>query len=490
MAGWKDTIKEEKESIPSWKDTIKDESSEETKTSSGLGKAFAEALPAAGAMFGGALGLASPIPGGAYTGAGIGAATGKALENVAEKYLLNEPKEVSDIYVSPITEGVSGVAGEMAGPIVGKALSGVGTALKKTVSAMSTIPEKAIETYMKRPKAVKEIGGLTEATGLQDAADTLRSNARAAIQDFKSDANEKISDYLSEHGDKLIDVSNLKKIGEETIKKLDPAIKSHQQQALKIRDMLDQITQMQVDEKLPFVPTSRLQSMKDTLQDAANYDDLGNVLQKKDIMHSAFSRMSNRARIDIAKEVPGIEAINKKLAQLHNINKHINKNLLSPEQTALSVMGIGSGQNQQAIKQMNKLESITGFPYVQEAENIASAQHFNKPSLLPTVGTGRAALPIFVGGAQAVNELLHGNFWGAMGGLGIAGLGSPMAIKGGMEIGLKAQKTPQFIKSAINESIKRAVQMGMPAHLIDEQVKKSDLLKPTEKAEMRRNLVK
>lgn len=456
----------------------------------GLGKAFAESLPAAGAMFGGALGLASPIPGGAYTGAGIGAATGKALENVAEKYLFNEPKEVSDIYVSPITEGISGATGEMAGPIVGKALSGVGTALKKTVSSMSSIPEKAIETYMKRPKAVKEIGGLTEATGLQDAADTLRSNARAAIQDFKSDANEKISDYLSEHGDKLIDVSNLKKIGEETIKKLDPAIKSHQQQALKIRDMLDQITQMQVDEKLPFVPTSRLQSMKDILQDAANYDDLGNVLQKKDIMHSAFSRMSNRARIDIAKEVPGIESINKKLAQLHNVNKHINKNLLSPEQTALSVMGVGSGENQQAIKQMKKLESITGFPYVQEAENIASAKHFNKPSLLPTTGTGRSALPVLLGGFQAVNQLLQGNVGPAFGGLAFGSLGSPMAIKGGMEIGLKAQKTPQFIKSAISESIKRAVQMGMPAHLIDEQVKKSDLLKPTEKAEMRRNLVK
>lgn len=457
---------------------------------SGLGKAFAEALPAAGAMFGGALGLSSPIPGGAYAGAGIGAATGKALENVAEKYLLNEPKEVSDIYVSPITESISGATGEMGGAALGKAASLIGTGLKKTVSAFSSIPEKAIETYMKRPIDVKKVGELSEATGLQDAADILRLNAKASIEDFKSDANANISDYLSVHGDKLIDVSNLKKIGEETIKKLDPAIKSHQQQAIKLREMIDQITDMQVDKKLPFIQTSRLQNLKSTLQDLADYDELGNVLQKKDVIHSAFSRMANRARMDIAKEIPGIESINKKLAQLHNINKHINKNLLNPEQSALSVMGVGSGQNQQAIKQMNKLESITGFPYVQEAENIASAQHFNKPSLLPTIGTGRATVPMLMGGFQAVNQLLQGNVGPALGGIAFGSLGSPIAIKGGMEIGLKAQKTPQFIKSAISESIKRALQMGMPAHLIDEQVKKSDLLKPTEKAEMRRNLVK
>ena len=133
----------------------------------------------------------------------------------------------------------------------------------------------------------------------------------------------------------------------------------------------------------------------------------------RSIATSTFGSASRDARMllqDKYKGIPQLGPINNELAQLHNINKNINKNLITPEKTALSVMGVGSGQNEQAVKQMRKLEKITGFPYVEEAQNIVAAKYFNEPSFLPTQTTGKAAIAPSIVSTGALGSITSGHY--------------------------------------------------------------------------------
>jgi hypothetical protein len=92
----------------------------------GLLKGTAEALPMAGSMLGGALGFASPLPGGLIAGGALGAAGGKALQNVIEQGLLGEEKTRDQIYSDPIREGVTDATFGMGIPVAGRIARGVG----------------------------------------------------------------------------------------------------------------------------------------------------------------------------------------------------------------------------------------------------------------------------------------------------------------------------------------------------------------------------
>lgn len=81
-----------------------------------------QALPTAGAIAGGTMGLASPIPGGAFVGSGLGAAAGKALENFGEK-LLGDEKTYTEAAADPVVAGIEGVTAEMGGQAVAPILS-------------------------------------------------------------------------------------------------------------------------------------------------------------------------------------------------------------------------------------------------------------------------------------------------------------------------------------------------------------------------------
>ena len=479
-------------------DFISDEQMEELEgpglvSARGLGKAALEALPIAGGAFGGALGLASPIPGGAMTGAAVGAAAGKALENIGERFLLDEEKSREGVYLEPVAEGASAAAGEGFAPLVGKAISKgadmVGTGIKKTVSSLSSIPEKAIETFMDRPQAVKAVGKLSEETALQDAADKLRQEAVQAISDFKADANDEIGYVLLQKGDQLINVSSIKDTGNKIISKLNPKIVKDAEQITEIQKMIDQFTNLQINPKLPFVKATDVNRMKQVMQDAADYTADGVIKQQKGVSDHTFKAMAREARKSIEKLAPEIKVINQNLSKLHNVNKNINKNLISPEKTAASVMGVGSGQNQQAVKQMRKLEDLTGFNYVGRAQEIASAQHFNDPSLIPTISTGRAAIPA-MGIFGAGQQFLSGNVAPAMGSLAFGAMGSPMAIKAGMDA-INIGKTALGVMSPLGgaqmaeELLKRGTQMGVQPFVLDGMIKGAEFLTPTEKAKLR-----
>jgi hypothetical protein len=88
------------------------------------------ALPAAGAMFGGAAGTMLGIPSGpgaiatGLAGAGLGAAGGEALKNIGEHFLGDEQSR-KEIYGGPAKAALDGVTYEMGGQVLSK---GVGMA--------------------------------------------------------------------------------------------------------------------------------------------------------------------------------------------------------------------------------------------------------------------------------------------------------------------------------------------------------------------------
>lgn len=457
-------------------------------TGKGLLKGAIESLPIAG-------GLIGTI--GGFPGIAVGSASGKALENIAEKYLLDEEKTRPDIYAGPIAEAASAVTGEVAAPAIGRGLSkivsGIGAGLKKTVSSAATIPEKVIETYMNRPDAVKSIGQLSESTSIQDASDRLRQEAVAAIEDFSKINNEDISFILMEKGDRPVNVSRLKQIGNNIIKKLDPKINADLVEIGKIKEQINQIEKLQSSHDNTFIPASKVHRLKQILQDAADYDSNGLIKQKKGIADSTFKAMASEAKQLVESVAPEIRNVNQNLQKMHNIKKKINRNLINTEVTAASVMGVGSGQNQQAIKQMKKLEDLIGFPYVKEAENIVAAQYFNNAPLLPQVMTGRGAIPVIAGIPHALNQLSQGNLASAAAGVGVASLGSPLAIKGGINLGIMGKKAGKYLQEAsplgsaemVEQLMNRALQMGVSPYAIDGMIKNSEQLTTTMKAQLR-----
>lgn len=485
MASWRDTIKEEK---PSWRDTIKEDDSSimdyelpyEIGTPGGIVRETVKNLPVVGSVIGGGLGLASPFPGGAFGGSVVGAGLGRSLQEVIEqkaygKQPISEPEMIKEIGLA----GAEASIGETVGPLLSKAGSLASKGIKNVSSSFSKIPKKVMETYSERGPEVSKIGN-----DIIEAADDLRTQGQKAIESFKSLQNSKISNAIDAKKNEIVSSIPIKNAIEENIKKLDPIINADQVKKLQSElDLINHISGKDGD-----ITAQQGYALQKRLQDLAEYLEPGQIFKKKNFVDLTFAKAASRARQQINRVVPEISEANRELAKIRRIDKNINKNLISPEKSINALMGAGTGENQQTIKQLKKLEDVVGFPYLRKTEELAAANYFNDAGLLPKEKTVSAMAPLILSGIGGIGGAIsEGDIGGITKGLALGALASPLAIKGAINV---ANKTPDFVKQNIMQSIQRAVQMGMPAHLIDEQVKKSDLLKPTEKAEMRRNLVK
>lgn len=462
----------------------------------GAAKGALEALPMAGGIAGGTIGTALGGPFGTIAGGTLGASLGKSLENFGEQFLLDEEKTRGQIYTEPLIEAGASAAGEIAVPMAGGAIKqigkSIGSGVKKLSSELSGIPEKAYETYLKRPKEVSRLGDLSEGTSLQDAVDNLRSNATATIWDVRNTANDEIYWALKDKANRKVNVKSIIDAGESVIKDLNPKIKDHAAQIADIRGMIDQITNLQISPKLPIMNVMDVHNMKTVLQDAADYGADGAFKQKSNLADKAMKEMARKARLLVEEVAPEISKQNGKLVKLHRLNKNINKNLLSPEKTTASVLAVGSGANQQAIKQMRKLEDLTKYPYIKVAEDITAAQYFNNPKLLPVQTTGRSTIAAGSAGGGIATSAMSGDLWPAIAGTTIGSIGSPKIIKGGLDLIREANKASDFVMKKSpgavemgEQLIKRAIQMGIPPYLIDNEIKNYDGLSPTEKAKLR-----
>lgn len=158
-----------------------------------LGKSAIEALPFGGALLGGTLGtVGGPV--GTVAGAGLGAAGGKSLQNLIEKYLMDQEKTRSDIYLGPLKEGLAGAAGEGAGQLLSK---GISTGLQKGGEAFYKRAFLPIDLYAKKegkkiiPSKVFWEEGLTPAASeAQEAAKNIIERELGKVTETMTQADE------------------------------------------------------------------------------------------------------------------------------------------------------------------------------------------------------------------------------------------------------------------------------------------------------------
>jgi hypothetical protein len=128
---------------------------------------------------------------------------------------------------------------------------------------------------------------------------------------------------------------------------------------------------------------------------------------------------------------------------------------------------------------------VLGKDLLPQAENLAAASHFGNAKYLPDFNTGAKAVPLVTAG-MALNQFGQGN---VKEGLGIAAtslLGSPAAIKTGIDASRWAsQLAPVGAFDLAKQMMSRAAQEGMHPFFIDANIKKASELTPTEKAKLR-----
>lgn len=134
-----------------------------------------------------------------------------------------------------------------------------------------------------------------------------------------------------------------------------------------------------------------------------------------------------------------IQNANRQLTQLHQIEDHLNKHMVTPNTSDAALMAVGSGvQNQNALA-LKELGDFAGKDFVGDANVLAAARTFNNPSWSPAYGTGKSLLPVAVGGSVGglIGGLAHGPAGAAYGTALGTGLGGAMA-------------SPAMLKMAIN----------------------------------------
>lgn len=137
-------------------------------SSKGLLRGAVKALPIAGGMAGGAIGLASPIPGGAAIGGGLGAAGGEALKQAIEQQAGLEEAQPTGQNIAEIGKaGITGLASEMGGQVLTKAIGAAPGLLKR----FADIPAKGAEKI----KAAAERLGIEPTRGVLSGSEDIKA---------------------------------------------------------------------------------------------------------------------------------------------------------------------------------------------------------------------------------------------------------------------------------------------------------------------------
>ena len=163
--------------------------------------------------------------------------------------------------------------------------------------------------------------------------------------------------------------------------------------------------------------------------------------------------------------VPAVAKSNNALARLHDIEDVMNKNILAEGKTASPLLAAGSGGNPANAKVLKQLGEETGTDMLGEAEKIAAARTFGKPSLLPVDATGKSLTRIGVAGGAGY--LLGG----PMGALAAEGVASPAMIKAAINTGNKAAPValnPQMQGLLLREGLLKKKKKGQGAGLVNE----------------------
>jgi len=390
-------------------------------------KGTLEALPTAGALAGGAIGtMAGPI--GTFGGAGLGAGAGKALQNLGEKYLLDEEKTREDIYAGPAKATLEGVTAEMGGAAATKGIEKAAKfAMEKVAPSLTRVPKKAIDTYLRKgegvDKLIKEYGGDSQA-----AANAVREDINKEVQAFKGRQNAKITKALTDNED-IVSVQKTIDALEEMKSKFDPDFNADK--ITKIQQNIDKITTLAPEGDLPVKKAFALQK---NLQEQADYLEPGQIFKKRGLIDTAFEKAASETRKVVNNAAPGIADANKELQKLRRIEKSMHKGLLKEGAPEASLIAAGADESGRGARSLGMLDEAVGAGKIlPQVEDLAAQKYFADPGILPGYNTGAATIPLLLGGAYAGKEALEGDFAGAGKGLLLGAAGSPLALKYGIQ---------------------------------------------------------
>ncbi len=414
-------------------------------TPRGLIKGTLNALPTAGALAGGTVGgLIGGTAGGigaipaGIAGAGVGGVGGDTLKRLGEQYLLGEKAPTrEDFYSDQAKAGIEGVGNQMLGESItagAKALKDSklgqkvaekgGKAISKLASSFSGVPQEEIETYAKNADEINTMAKGAD-NDSQVMADNLRQKLNGKIQATRKALNSQIGTTLEARSGETIDPT--------------PAIDELEKQAAKINSKLrpedaDEIKEIITKVKSLGEETSGKIGLKDAhdlkeyLQDIASgaYQKGGQIFQPGDKTSRAAKSAAALIRTGVNEAAPEVASANNQLAKLRSIESVMNRNILAEGKTAAPLYAAGSGGNPANAKALERLGDVTGEDMLGEAQKLAAARTFGKPSLLPVDTTGKSLTRM---GAAGVGGYLVGGLPGA---IAAEGLASPAMLKAGI----------------------------------------------------------
>jgi len=432
----------------------------------GLLKSGLSSLPILGAMGGGILGTPADViagPFGTVGGAGLGAAAGKSLQTLGEKYLLGEDVDREKLYAGPVEEGLLGATGEGAGKLIGKGLTAaaesplgkkalglIGKVASKVGEAFTGVSEKEIQTYAKNADKIKNMAKASD-SNVAEAADQIRSKFADSIDATRKKMNEKISGSLA-NSKKFIKSEKILGALDEYKSGIDADL--YPEALEEIDGLIAKVSKL-TDAK-GNIPISRANALKKYLQDEASiaYRNPGQGKIGTEAANAAKAAAAE-ARGLINKQAPSIAAANKKLAELHDIEDILNVNLIREGKPEAGLLAAGSGGNLRNAKNLTDLGKLTGTDMLGEAENLAAMRTFGSPKLIAADVTGKSAARM---GLAAALGYVVGNVPGAA---VATALTSPAALKAAIDAG---QLSAKILKDPV---VMRAVSQGATRGLLN-----------------------
>lgn len=471
---------------------------EEMSLGKGLAKTAVQALPVAGSLTGAFLAGGPTFGAAAMGGSALGAMAGKAAQNIIEQNFFpeKEKKSLQEQVLDLPKEAAYDVVGNITGAkIVAPLAKLAGKGLLQASSSMSGVPKNVITHYAENMPVVEQI------KDLPDYADKARRMAQSAIERFKTGQNKEISSALGENTGKLVDITEARKVLENSMKIINPRVnydkfaKMDEQYAL-----LNSLGQ-EVDGKL-MIPLEDAYALKQKFQEMAEFIPAGQNFKKKDFVDQTFASTSRQLRKVVGKNAPDIAAAELNIAKLRGYDKSLNRNLIKAETPYNAMIAAGSGSNQMNASKVERLGNLVGEDILTPMKNLAAADQLTNADLISSYSTGRAMIPI----TAASLGYGAGGPVGALKAAGVAAMGTPFGIKTSLKganlankIGLTPQKvasemtqylgpeienlvTPNLSRTPQGQQDVATVMQMMSPYDREQYIKKDNSITPTQKA--------
>lgn len=307
--------------------------------------------------------------------------------------------------------------------------------------ALTGIPEKSIETYVKRPENVKSLMskyGEDTAT----AGDELQSEVMNALKGHKEEQNNIIKTALENTPRKKVtSIDEVTRPLFEAKAKIDPDLypTEHKQ----IDAMIEAV--MKKGDENGLVDTHDLQNLKKWFYEHSNYAPQNSPFNVLDQTELAAKSAGRNAREIMDKAGPrDIYDANRKLEALHGASDSLNQ-FLKTQKPEVMLRGAGAGTNPRLYRDLKNAGEMVGQDFTTPVEDFAAYRDFKNPDILPTDTTGKTgarinfAKHLMGAGGTAVGGLVGGvpgaTAGGAAGYLAGGVASSPLAVKSAIDIG-------------------------------------------------------